>query len=405
MKKVAILGFGTVGSGVYEMLSLNKEKIKKVCNEEIKVEYILDIRDFSERSDKDIFIKDFDIILQDKDVDIIAEVIGGIHPAYDFTKAALKAGKSVVTSNKELVAEKGDELLSIAKDMGVNYLFEASVGGGIPLINPIHNCLCSNEIEEISGILNGTTNYILTEMFEKGRSFSLALEEAQRLGYAERNPSSDVDGIDSARKIAILMAVNYGKCIDANSIYTEGISKIENIDVKYAESISSVIKLIGRGYEKDGKVYASVSPAIVSKRNQLSSVNGVFNAVSVRGNAVGDVMLYGRGAGKMPTASAVVSDICSIAQDGCNKGYYWVKAEPCEVMPFEEAEESYLVRIKEEDKDAAALIFGQASFITLSEAKGEVAFITPSMKNKDFLSKAGKLSIIKKIRVHKEGEI
>ncbi len=398
-KKVAILGFGTVGSGVYEMLKLNREKIKDACGSEIIVKYVVDIRDFSDREDSEIFIKDFDKVLEDPEIGIIAEVIGGVHPAYDFTRAALIKGKSVVTSNKELVAKKGSELLNLAKEHDVNYLFEASVGGGIPVIRPLHNCLAANKIDSVCGILNGTTNYILTEMFAEGKSFSEALGEAQRLGYAERDPSSDVDGIDASRKIAILMALVTDKMIDESHIYKEGISKIDKEDVAYAAAMGGVIKLIGYGCRKGERVYAAVAPSVISKKSPLYSVNGVFNAICARGNAVGDVMFYGRGAGKLPTASAVVADICDIAKDPGNKNYFWSDAPEETVIPYSEATESYLVRIKSSDSDRLTESLGGGEKINVID--GETGVISPYMTNGEFEKRTEGFDIIKKIRIHK----
>lgn len=398
-KKVAILGFGTVGSGVYEMLKSNKEKIKGVCGSEITVKYVVDIRDFSDREDSEIFIKDFGTVLDDPEIGIIAEVIGGVHPAYDFTRAALEKGKSVVTSNKELVAKKGSELLRIAKEHDVNYLFEASVGGGIPVIRPLHNCLAANKIDSVCGILNGTTNYILTEMFAEGKSFSEALGEAQRLGYAERDPSSDVDGIDASRKIAILMALVTDKMIGEEHIYKEGISEIDKNDVAYAAAMGGVIKLIGYGCRKGERVYAAVAPSIVSKKSPMYSVNGVFNAICAKGNAVGEVMFYGRGAGKLPTASAVVADICDIAKDPGNKNYFWSDAPEDIVIPYGEATESYLVRVKNKDSDKLIESLGGGEKITAAE--GETGVISPYMSNDEFCKRTEGFGIIKKIRIHK----
>lgn len=398
-KKVAILGFGTVGSGVYEMLKLNKEKIKDVCGSEISVGYVVDIRDFSDREDSEIFIKDFDTVLNDPEIGIIAEVIGGVHPAYDFTRAALERGKSVVTSNKELVAKKGSELLKIAKEHDVNYLFEASVGGGIPVIRPLHNCLAANKIDSVCGILNGTTNYILTEMFAAGKSFAEALSEAQRLGYAERNPSSDVDGVDASRKIAILMALVTDQMIGEEHIYKEGISEIDKNDVAYAAEMGGVIKLIGYGRRKGERVFAAVAPSVVSKNSPLYSVNGVFNAICAKGNAVGDVMFYGRGAGKLPTASAVVADICDISKDPGNKNYFWSDAPEEAIIPYGEASESYLVRVKKDDADALVACLGGGEKLTVCE--GETGIIAPHMTNDEFAKRTEKFDIIKKIRIHK----
>lgn len=398
-KKVAILGFGTVGSGVYEMLKSNKEKIKGVCGSEITVKYVVDIRDFSDREDSEIFIKDFGTVLDDPEIGIIAEVIGGVHPAYDFTRAALEKGKSVVTSNKELVAKKGSELLRIAKEHDVNYLFEASVGGGIPVIRPLHNCLAANKIDSVCGILNGTTNYILTEMFAEGKSFSEALGEAQRLGYAERDPSSDVDGIDASRKIAILMALVTDKMIGEEHIYKEGISEIDKNDVAYSAAMGGVIKLVGYGCRKGERVYAAVAPSIVSKKIPMYSVNGVFNAICAKGNAVGEVMFYGRGAGKLPTASAVVADICDIAKDPGNKNYFWSDAPEDIIIPYSEATESYLVRVKAKDADKLIGSLGGGEKITAAE--GETGIISPYMSNDEFCKRTEGFDIIKKIRIHK----
>ena len=398
-KKVAILGFGTVGSGVYEMLKSNKEKIKGVCGSEITVKYVVDIRDFSDREDSEIFIKDFGTVLDDPEIGIIAEVIGGVHPAYDFTRAALEKGKSVVTSNKELVAKKGSELLRIAKEHDVNYLFEASVGGGIPVIRPLHNCLAANKIDSVCGILNGTTNYILTEMFAEGKSFSEALGEAQRLGYAERDPSSDVDGIDASRKIAILMALVTDKMIGEEHIYKEGISEIDKNDVAYSAAMGGVIKLVGYGCRKGERVYAAVAPSIVSKKSPMYSVNGVFNAICAKGNAVGEVMFYGRGAGKLPTASAVVADICDIAKAPGNKNYFWSDAPEDIIIPYSEATESYLVRVKVKDADKLIGSLGGGEKITAAE--GETGVISPYMSNDEFGKRTEGFDIIKKIRIHK----
>lgn len=398
-KKVAILGFGTVGSGVYEMLKSNKEKIKDVCGSEITVKYVVDIRDFSDREDSEIFIKDFGTVLDDPEIGIIAEVIGGVHPAYDFTRAALEKGKSVVTSNKELVAKKGSELLRIAKEHDVNYLFEASVGGGIPVIRPLHNCLAANKIDSVCGILNGTTNYILTEMFAEGKSFSEALGEAQRLGYAERDPSSDVDGIDASRKIAILMALVTDKMIGEEHIYKEGISEIDKNDMAYSAAMGGVIKLVGYGCRKGERVYAAVAPSIVSKKIPMYSVNGVFNAICAKGNAVGEVMFYGRGAGKLPTASAVVADICDIAKDPGNKNYFWSDAPEDIIIPYSEATESYLVRVKAKDADKLIGSLGGGEKITAAE--GETGVISPYMSNDEFCKRTEGFDIIKKIRIHK----
>ena len=316
MTKVAILGFGTVGSGVAEVLSKNSQGIARRSGGEIQVKYILDVRDFPDSPFKDCFVKDFSIIENDPEVDVVVETIGGAKVALEFTTRALKAGKSVVSSNKELVATHGYELLQLAKANGVSYLFEASVGGGIPILRPLTNCLAANEVEQITGILNGTTNYILTRMIKAGLTFEQALKEAQDNGYAEKDPTADVDGHDACRKICILSALACGQHVYPQQVPTQGIREVTLADVAYADSCGYKIKLLGRCLrEPEGKVCAFVAPHLVSCENPLAGVEDVFNAIAVTGNAVGDVMFYGRGAGKLPTASAVVADVIDIARD------------------------------------------------------------------------------------------
>ena len=316
MAKVAVLGFGTVGSGVAEVLTQNKNIITKKIGETLDIKYILDLRDFPGSPFESLVIHDFNTIVSDPEISIVAEMMGGSHPAYDFSKACLEAGKSVVTSNKEVVAKFGSELLEIAKKNGVSYLFEASVGGGIPIIRPMCNDLSSNNIREISGILNGTTNFILTKMDKEGADFSEVLSEAQRLGYAEANPSADVDGIDAARKIVILAALTFGKLASPDSIHTEGITGISKTAVDIAKRLGYSVKLIGHTKELDGKMLCMVSPRLIPASNPLSGIDGVFNGILVSGDMVGQVMFYGPGAGKLPTASAVCADIVDIAAHG-----------------------------------------------------------------------------------------
>ena len=286
MAKIAIMGYGTVGSGVYDIIKKNADKLcRNTDGEPVEIKYILDIRDFDDHPEKELFTKEFNDILKDDEVSVVAEVMGGLHPAYEFTKELLESGKSVVTSNKELVATYGSELLEIAKDTNVNYFFEASVGGGIPIIRPMHQCLTANNIEKIAGILNGTTNYILHQMIANGKTFDVALKDAQAKGYAEKNPAADVEGYDACRKIAILASLACGKTVDYNDIETEGITKISLEDVKYAAQMDSVIKLIGYAeFLENGKVYAIVSPMIVSNKSPLSGVDDVFNAIMVTGD-------------------------------------------------------------------------------------------------------------------------
>ena len=394
MVKIAILGYGTVGSGVYEILRKSASAISKRAGDEIDIKYVLDIRDFDTHPEKHIFTKDYNDILNDDEVSVVVEVMGGLNPAYEFTKSALLKGKSVVTSNKELVATHGTELIKIAKENDTNYFFEASVGGGIPIIRPLNQCLTANEITEINGILNGTTNYILTKMFKEGASFADALKTAQELGYAERNPEADVEGHDACRKIAILASLATGKFVDYRDIPTEGITKISKDDVNFADKIGYVIKLIGSAkVSADGKVSARVAPRLVSKESQLSSVNDVFNAILLHGDSLGDVMFYGRGAGKLPTASAVVADVIdSVKHIGVNKWVIWSDAEGELMNSPEESSYCYFVRTKDESlKDSLK----DAKVIGTTE-NGETVITTGLMTEKDFKDKAfGKCEFIR----------
>jgi len=312
MVNVAILGFGVVGSGVAEVLTQNKAIIEKKLGKQVNIKYILDLREFPGNPFENLVIHDFNIILNDPEVSVVAEMMGGSHPAYDFSKACLEAGKSVVTSNKEVVANFGSELIQLAKEKGVAYLFEASVGGGIPIIRPMCNDLASNNITEVNGILNGTTNYILTKMATEGADFAAVLKDAQNKGYAERNPAADIEGLDAARKIVILAALAFGKAISPNSICVEGITSISSDDVDLAASLGYSIKLIGHTEKVGEKVLAMVSPRLIPYSNPLSGINDVFNGILVNADMVGQVMFYGPGAGKLPTASAVCADIVDV---------------------------------------------------------------------------------------------
>lgn len=384
MINVAILGYGTVGSGVYEILKKNPEAIAKKAGDILNVKYILDIRDFDDHPEKEIFTKDYNDILKDDEVSIVVEVMGGLNPAYDFTKSALLAGKTVVTSNKELVATHGTELIAIAKEKSVNYFFEASVGGGIPIIRPINQCLAANTINKLYGILNGTTNFILTKMFSEGVSFESALTEAQELGYAERNPSADVDGHDACRKTAILSSLATGKFIDYNNIPTEGIRNISTTDVLFADKIGYVIKLIGAAeIDESGKVSAIVAPRLVSKENQLAGVNGVFNAIMLNGDSLGEAMFYGRGAGKLPTASAVVADVIDGAKHlNVSKWVIWEASDDSVMAEPGDATYKYFVRTTDKN------LMNELGGSEVGSADGEVIFVTNEMKEKDFLAKA-----------------
>lgn len=314
MIKIAILGFGVVGSGVAEVLTQNKKLIEDKLSESIEIKYILDLRDFPDSPFSNRVIHDFNVILNDPEISIVAEMMGGSHPAYDFSKAALESGKNVVTSNKEVVAKFGTELLEIARNNNVRYLFEASVGGGIPIIRPINNDLVSNKITSIDGILNGTTNYILTQMNENGASFSAALKDAQTKGYAEADPTADVEGLDAARKIVILSSLAFGKCISPDKISCKGITNVSTEDFSIAKSMGYTIKLIAHSEAIDGKIYASVSPRFVHLSNPLAHISDVYNGILVGANMLDKVLFYGKGAGKLPTASAVVADIMDIVE-------------------------------------------------------------------------------------------
>ncbi len=411
MVQVAVMGYGVVGSGVVEVLSEHRDSIAKRAKEEINIKYILDIREFPGDPFEDKLTKDFEQILNDDEVKVVAEVMGGVNPAYDFTKRCLLKGKSVVTSNKELVATKGAELLEIAKENNVNYLFEASVGGGIPIIRPISQCLAANEVIEIAGILNGTTNFILTKMIHDNMSFEDALKLAQDNGYAERNPAADVEGLDAGRKIAILASLAYGKHIYPDLVHTQGITKITLDDVAYAASWGGVIKLIGQVKRlDDGKLDITVEPMLIENASQLANVDDVFNGILVRGDATGDVVFYGKGAGKLPTASAVVADIIDCVKHlSARKYLYWADGTADCVKPYEETSYSIYARAEAEDKQAAlekaSQLFTNARTIVRANApENEIAFVTDNMtvagqeKAVDELSKAG-VTVKSKIRI------
>lgn len=347
MTKIAIMGHGVVGSGVAEVILQNHENISARAGQDLEIKYILDLRDFDNLPYSDKFIKDFNLIANDEEISIVAEVMGGIEPAYSYVKTCLEKGKSVVTSNKELVAAKGAELLKIAREKGVNFFFEASVGGGIPIIRPLHSCLAANKITEIAGILNGTTNFILTKMIHEKMDFDAALKMAQELGYAERNPDADVKGHDACRKICILASLAFGRHVYPESVYTEGITEISLADVETAGKLGYVIKLIGRAKEENSRVSIMVSPALISKDSQLAGIDDVFNGILVRGNAIGDVVFYGRGAGKLPTASAVVADIIDAAKSETNvRSLYWNDDNTDFVEQFENISSSFMLRLK-----------------------------------------------------------
>ena len=377
----AIMGHGVVGSGVAEILLGHNSLINQKIKDEIDVKYILDLRDFDGLPYSDKFIKDFEIIANDDEVKIVVEVMGGVNPAYDFVKRCLMAGKSVVTSNKELVAAKGAELLAVANEKNVNFLFEASVGGGIPILRPIAQCLAANEITEIKGILNGTTNYILNKMIVDNMDFDSALSLAQEMGFAEKNPAADIEGHDACRKICILAALAFGKHIYPEQVKTEGITNITLTDVEYADSFDCAIKLIGSAKKLDnGKITATVKPMLVSRSHILSDVDGVFNAIMVTGDAVGDVMFYGKGAGKMPTASAVVADVIDCAKHLHARKYIeWETGSQDYVIASDEKTRLY-VYIQSDDYNMLCKqfsnVFSDNTWHIKNDYKKEIAFIT-----------------------------
>ena len=397
MIQVAVMGYGTVGSGVVEVIEKNKEEINKKSNEALNIKYILDLRDFPGDPYEDKIVHDVEVILNDPEVQIICETMGGLKPAYEFTKRALMSGKSVCTSNKELVATHGPELIQIAHEHTCNYLFEASVGGGIPIIRPLNYSLTAEKIDAISGILNGTTNYILTKMEREGAAFEEVLKEAQEKGYAERNPEADIEGYDACRKIAILSSLMCGKDVRYQDIYTEGITKITADDFKYAKVMDCTIKLLGLAKEENGGLYAMVSPFLISKNHPLSMVNDVFNAVCVHGNMLGDSMYYGRGAGKLPTASAVVSDVVDCARHiGKIITCFW-DAEDVKLTNVDEVERAFFVRVEKAKEQEAKETFGDVKEVTAG-VDGEFAFVTGRMSEKEFNEKAEKVGVISRIR-------
>lgn len=396
----AVMGHGVVGSGVVEVFYKNHDSIVSRAGTDVDLKYILDIRDFPNLPYSDKFTKNFEDILNDPEVEVVAEVMGGLKPAYDFTKRLLLAGKSVVTSNKELVAAKGAELLKIAKEKNANYLFEASVGGGIPIIRPINQCLAANNIDEILGILNGTTNFIMTKMIKESMSFDDALALAQQLGYAEKDPTADVDGHDACRKICILASIAFGKHVYPAQVHTEGISKITLMDVAYAADYNSVIKLIGKvAMKQNGKLYCLVAPMLVSRESQLSSVDDVFNAIMVRGNATGDVMFYGKGAGKLPTASAVMADIIDCFKHiKARKNVFWEDGDPDYVDDYDFGEVSLYIRGKAADTERAKKdiekAFGKVKYLSCKDApEHDIAFVTEKKVERELKEKLKSLSL------------
>ena len=394
MIDIAIMGHGVVGSGVAEILINHNSRISRRVECDVNVKYILDLRDFNNLSYSDKFIKDFEIILNDKDVKVVAEVMGGVHPAYDFVKACLENGKSVVTSNKELVAAKGAQLIKIAKDKNVNFLFEASVGGGIPVLRPMAQCLSANQITDISGILNGTTNYILNKMIVDNMDFDTALKLAQDLGYAEKNPAADIEGHDACRKICILATLAFGKHVYPEQVYTEGITDITLDDIEAADNFGCVIKLIASAkLLENGKITACVMPRLVSRENILSGVNGVFNAVMVTGDQTGEVMFYGKGAGKEATASAVVADIMDCVKHiNARKYLFWEDGSEDYVVSDKDSKQAFFCRIISNNYELLKQKFegnleSECASAVKNEFRKEISFITNKISEDELKAK------------------
>lgn len=398
MVEIAVMGYGVVGSGVVEVLTNHAENIARRAKEQINIKYILDLRDFPDSPIAGKFTKSFDTILNDPDVKIVVEVMGGLNPSFDYVRRCLEAGKSVVTSNKELVAAKGAELLKIAQKNNLNFLFEASVGGGIPIIRPISQCLAANDVIEIAGILNGTTNFILTKMIHEQMNFEDALALAQKLGYAERNPAADVEGHDACRKICILASLAYGRHVYPEQVHTEGITAITLADVEYAALWGGVVKLIGQvKMMANGKLQVVVCPMFVPRESQLATVDDVFNGIMVRGDSTGDVVFYGRGAGKLPTASAVVADVIDCVKHFKARKYlYWEDGSPEYVEDYRLDEFAVFVRVKTANEESAwktvqNLFAGSARLTRKNAVDGELAFVTEVMQEREIEDRLAKL--------------
>ena len=400
MTKIALLGYGTIGSGVAEVLRINKESIAKKAGDQIEIKYILDLRKFPGDPNEDKIVHDYDVILNDPEIAVVVEAMGGVEPAYTFTKNALLAGKSVATSNKALVAKHGAELIALAGEKNLNFLFEASVGGGIPIIRPLISCLTADVVEEITGILNGTTNYMMTKMSEEGSEFEDVLKDAQQKGYAEADPTADIEGHDACRKIAILTSLVSGQQVDFEDIHCEGITKISATDIKYAKALGRSIKLLASSRLVDGKYCALVAPFMLPVEHPLYPVSDVFNAVFVHGNVLGDAMFYGSGAGKLPTASAVVADIVDIVKH--TGKHVWIDwdQEKLELADYIDAEYRFFVRTGA-DRNAVEAAFGAVSYVKAVDGLNETAFVTEQMNGKAYEAAAEKLGdIINMIRVN-----
>ena len=393
MVNIAVLGYGTVGSGVVEVIDTNGAGINQRIGEKLQVKYVLDLKDFPGDPVQEKIVHDFETIIQDEEINIVVEVMGGIEPAYTFVKRSLLAGKSVATSNKALVAKHGAELLSIAKEKNINFLFEASVGGGIPIIRPLNSSLTADEIEEITGILNGTTNYMLTKMFYEGADYDTVLKEAQANGYAERNPEADVEGYDACRKIAILSSLISGNQVDFEDIYCEGITKITTEDMKYAKTMGTTIKLLASSKRDGSRLHAIVAPCMLYPEHPLDNVNGVFNAIFVHGNVLGDAMFYGSGAGKLPTASAVVADVVDAAKHLNRNIMTMWKQEKLTLEDKGDAKRRFFIRMKgdeEEMRKDLEYSFGEIEIVKVPGLEGEFGIVTPVMMEGDYDTRANR---------------
>ena len=399
MIKIAILGYGTIGSGVVEVLNTNQESIAKRAGDEIEVRYILDLRDFPGDPMEKKIVHDYDIIADDPEIQVVVEAMGGVEPAYTFVKRALLAGKSVTTSNKALVAKHGAELIAIAREQNINFLFEASVGGGIPIIRPLNSSLTADEIEEITGILNGTTNYMLSKMTFEGLEFDDVLKDAQSRGYAEADPTADIEGHDACRKIAILTSLVCGQQVDFEEIYTEGITKITAADIRYAKAMGRVIKLLATSKKTEEGYCAMVAPFLLSQEHPLYNVNDVFNAIFVHGNVLGDAMFYGSGAGKLPTASAVVADIVDIAKHLHKNILISWRSRKMALTDSRKSESRFFVRCTDAGEEVRKL-FGNVEFVEAEGITGETGFLTGQMTEEEYEKKAAGLKhILQRIRV------
>ena len=395
--KIAVMGYGTIGSGVVEVLQINKEKIAKRSGEAVEVKYILDLREFPGDPMEDKIVHDYQTIVDDPEIGIVVETMGGVEPAFTFVKAMLEAGKQVATSNKNLVAAKGAELIKIAREHNVNFQFEASVGGGIPIIRPLNKCLTADEIEEITGILNGTTNYMLTKMANEGADFDEVLKDAQEKGYAEKDPTADIEGHDPCRKIAILTSLVCGQQVDFEDIHCEGITKISAIDFKYAKSMGRSIKLLASSKKVGESFSCMVAPFMLSQEHPLCGVNDVFNGIFVHGNVLGDAMFYGSGAGKLPTASAVVADVVDMVKHQNTNIYIDWKPEKIELLDYKDNVNAFFVRTTS-DQTTIAAAFGDVTY-TQKVADGEIGFTTEAMTEAEFEEKSAKIEVVNRIRL------